>query len=153
MSIIRIKGRADPIFVDYQIAKYVKQRKFGDPNTDPPIAKATPDALCDLGDVWAGEYRKISDIELNDKPRPKLIEPPAEPITDAERAEGKAVIKRIGDELREKGILKSQEKIQQMELNRSALEEYQRVHGRPYTIPFGVKIIEDVAGYIQSESG
>lgn len=61
MALIKIRGRADPIVIDNERAKKLKARKFGD-----GVAKADPHDLVDLGD-WAGEYGRITEIELDRK--------------------------------------------------------------------------------------
>lgn len=143
MSIIRIKGRPDPIIIDYHIAKYVKQRKFGDPVADPPIMKAPPDALCDLGDVWAGEYRKISDIELNDRPKAIRLARP-EDTEPFDKEFHRKEMDRIGENLKKLGLLKKVGDRPRVELTRSGLNEYREKHGVEYMVPEGVVIIEDI---------
>jgi hypothetical protein len=72
MSIIRIKGRKEPINVAFSVAVQIKQRKFGDSTARPPVVKALSTDILDLGDIWAGQYGQILEIEINDRPRANL---------------------------------------------------------------------------------
>lgn len=63
MATIKIRGRLEPITVTDDVAKKVKDRKFGNGN----VPKAEPNELLDLGD-WSGEYGRIVEIELSKKP-------------------------------------------------------------------------------------
>ncbi len=98
MSTIKIRGRADVVVVPYSLAKKVKQRKFGDETVSPPIPKASPKDLIDLGDVWSGEYGQIVAIELNDKPSsilPQIAEPE---LTPEQKKMAKEQIRKIGED-------------------------------------------------------
>lgn len=141
MSIIKIKGRADPIFRPYEVAKKIKQRKFGDETTSPKVLKASPSDLIDLGDEWSGSYGQIVSIELNDKPKAvqPLLEDP-EP-TPEERKRGKEMLRKIGEDL---GFTTGGKKFTKLTLTRSGLNEYKEKNGVEYQVPEGYEIIEDV---------
>lgn len=104
MGIIKIKGRSEPIIRPYDIAKKVKQRKFGDDTISPPIQKASPSDLIDLGDEWSGTYGQIISIELNDKPKPVQIEEHIELTLDEKKQRGKK-LKETREWLKERGII------------------------------------------------
>lgn len=140
MSVIKVKGRLDPIIISYDRAKKVKQKKFGDDTVNPPVLKASPSDLIDLGKDWAGMYGQIVSIELGDEPRasqPQIKEPE---YTPEDRLFAQKEIQRIGREL---GFGKNK-KIKKLTLTRSSLNEYKEKHGVEYKVPDGVEIIEDV---------
>lgn len=110
MSIIKIRGRSDPIFRPYHIAKMIKQKKFGDDVASPPIQKVTPDSLCDLGDEWSGTYGQIISIELNDKPQPVQIEEESTLSPEQEKSRRKA-IDETSEWLRARGIIHKKEEL------------------------------------------
>lgn len=143
MSIIKIKGRADPLVVDYVTAKRVKQRKFGDLSEEPPISKASSTDLCDLGDVWCGEYSRIVEIELNDKPRaiPATTEE-VRPMTEEDRKVAHEFFEQVRKEMGWAPVNKLESA--QMTLTRSGLEKYKKQFGRDYQVKNGTKIIEDI---------
>lgn len=107
MSVIKIKGRSDPLFRPYAVAKKIKQRKFGDDGVSPPIPKASPSDLIDLGDEWSGTYGQIISIELNDKPEPpRLAEEAVIEITPEVEAMRRKKLDETREWLEAKGILK-----------------------------------------------
>lgn len=59
MAIIKIRGRAEPLTIDDERARKVKNRKFGTGG----VPKAEPTELVDLG-VWSGEYGRIVEVEF-----------------------------------------------------------------------------------------
>lgn len=108
MALIKIKRRVDPITRPYQIAKLIKQRWTGD--AEAGVKKADKEDILDLGDEFCGKYGQIDTIELNDKPRSPQLDSPQEELTEEEKALNRKEIKRIGEELRAKGILKKDER-------------------------------------------
>lgn len=62
MALIKIRGRLEPVVVDDERAKRIKERKFGKDG----VGAALPNELIDLGD-WAGEYGRIVEVELSKK--------------------------------------------------------------------------------------
>ncbi len=106
MSVIKIRGRSDPIFRPYEVAKKIKQRKFGDDNVSPPIPKASPSDLIDLGDEWSGSYGQITSIELNDKPQPpRIASEDDRPLTPEEKVRADKAREETREWLIEKGII------------------------------------------------
>ena len=93
MAIIKIKGRADPIIVSNDIARKVKQMKFGDEENH--IVKAQSSDLVDLGDQWSGEFSRIVEIEL-DKLKVYREEEKEPELTEIEKKEVVKTIKSIG---------------------------------------------------------
>lgn len=148
MALIKIKGRADSIIVDYQTAKRVKQRKFGDTTVQPAVGKASPNDLCDLGDTWCGEYSRIVEIELNDKPRAPQLEERLSPLTPEELIEHRKFMDKMRKDLEDRGIIKkhslNKSAKSKMTLTRSGLNEYKEKFGIEYKIPEGTQIIEDL---------
>lgn len=141
MSLIKIKGRPDPIRLSYERAKKIKQRKFGDDTVSPPVSKASPSDLIDLGDEWCGTYGQIISIELGDKPRPvqPQIQEPEQTPEDREKA--REALRKIGEEF---GFTGKGKKAKKLTLTRSGLNEYKEKHGVEYKVPEGYEIIEDV---------
>lgn len=72
------------------------------------------------------------------------------PMTDEERASAQAHLKKLGDEMRAKGILKSSGLPSGYVLNRSKLIEYEKKFGMPYSVPHGATIVEDVPDYTKA---
>jgi hypothetical protein len=140
MSIIKIKGRADPIFRPYEIAKKIKQRKFGDDTVSPVVPKASSNDLLDLGDEWSGSYGQVISIELNDKPRASQPQIEAYEPTLEERKKAQEAIRKIGEDL---GFTAKGKKMNKLSLTRSSLNEYREKFGKEYKIPVGTEIIED----------
>lgn len=141
MSVIKIRGRADPIFLPYEQAKWIKQRKFGDDTVNPPIPKALPSDLLDLGDQWSGTYGQINSIELNDKPQAPRIAEEAIVMTPQIRKMQREFFENTAKELPFLNNKKTQEK---MALTRSGLIEYKNNTGKDFVVPEGTEIIEDV---------
>ncbi len=69
MALIKIKGRKDALTIPDDVARKIKQRKFGDESRG--VEKALSNDLVDLGDEWSGEYGQIVSIELERKISPK----------------------------------------------------------------------------------
>lgn len=70
MAQINIIGRKDPIKVDNKDARIIKKIWLGDALTP----AADKDRPLDLGDVWAGKYGQIRNIELEPEHIPKKNE-------------------------------------------------------------------------------
>lgn len=139
MSTIKIKGRIDLIQRPYELAKKIKQRRFGDDTVSPPIPKALASEDIDLGDEWSGTYGQIVSIELNDKPRAPQGQIREPDPTPKQRNFARQAINKIRDEF---GF--TAKKVAKMKITRSSLNEYTAQHGVDYQIPEGTEIIEDI---------
>lgn len=147
MSVIKIRGRSDPVFRPYAVAKKIKQRKFGDDTVTPPISKASPSDLIDLGDEWSGSYGQIVSIELNDKPQPAQLQSEEDkPQTPEQKEANRKVLAEMRKDMEARGILKPRngETKTTLSLTRSGLAEYLKKFGKEYEVPAGAEIIEDL---------
>lgn len=83
MAVIKVRGRLEPIVIKNEIAQKVKDRWLGLNN----VEKADAKDVVDL-DVWAGEYGRITEIEMTNESKPAASDTHAEKM-ERERQEAK----------------------------------------------------------------
>lgn len=102
MAYINIIGRKDPVKVNNQDARIIKKIWLGDEKT-PPADKDRP---LDLGDVWAGKYGQIRNVELEPEYKPKPEDKPEPELTEEQKAINRERFKRMRKDMEKIGLLK-----------------------------------------------
>jgi len=103
MAYINIIGRKDPIRLNNKDARIIKKIWLGDEKTPP----ADKDRALDLGDVWAGKYGQIKNIELEPeyKSKPEEQEYHRE-LTPEERERNRIRLAAMRKDMEKIGLLK-----------------------------------------------